>query len=181
IPRQPPLPVLPWHLPSSSGRPIGLSLEVIRALAPSAFAIAMLGAIESLLSAVVADGMTGKKHDPDVELIAQGVGNLAAPFFGGIATTRAPARTAAHIPSGARSPLSAVFHSVFVLASVLIFAPVLGYLPMASMAALLILVAWNMGEWRHFAHLLRHAPRSDILVLVICFALTIVFDMVVSV
>jgi len=181
IPRQPPLPVLPWHLPAANGHPIGLSLDVVRALAPSAFAIAMLGAIESLLSAVVADGMTGKKHDPDVELIAQGVGNLAAPFFGGIAATGALARTAANVRSGARSPLAAVAHALFVLASVLLLAPVLGYLPMASMAALLILVAWNMGEWRHFVHLLRHAPRSDIAVLLTCFALTIVFDMVVSV
>ena len=181
IPRQPPSFVLPWHLPSANGQPIGLSLDVIRALAPSAFAIAMLGAIESLLSAVVADGMTGNKHDPDVELIAQGVGNVVVPFFGGIAATGALARTAANVRSGARSPLSAVCHSVFVLASVLLLAPVLGFLPMASMAALLILVAWNMGEWRHFLHLLRHAPKSDIVVLLACFALTIVFDMVVSV
>jgi len=181
IPRQPPSFVLPWHLPAANGQPIGLSLDLIRALAPSAFAIAMLGAIESLLSAVVADGMTGNKHDPDVELIAQGVGNVVVPFFGGIAATGALARTAANVRSGARSPLSAVCHSVVVLASVLLLAPVLGYLPMASMAALLLLVAWNMGEWRHFVHLLRHAPKSDIVVLVSCFALTIVFDMVVSV
>jgi SulP family sulfate permease len=181
IPRQAPLPLLPWHLPSANGQPVGLSFEVIRALAPSAFAIAMLGAIESLLSAVVADGMTGNKHDPDAELIAQGVGNLVVPFFGGVAATGALARTAANVRSGARSPLAAVCHSAFVLFAVLLFAPVLGYLPMASMAALLILVAWNMGEWRHFAHLLRAAPRSDILVLLVCFALTIVFDMVVSV
>ena len=181
IPRQPPSFVLPWHLPGADGHPIGLSLELIRALAPSAFAIAMLGAIESLLSAVVADGMTGNKHDPDVELVAQGVGNVVVPFFGGIAATGALARTAANVRSGARSPLAAVFHSAFVLAAVLLLAPVLGYLPMASMAALLLLVAWNMGEWRHFVHLLRHAPKSDIVVLVSCFALTIVFDMVISV
>ena len=181
IPRQPPSFVLPWYLPAANGQPIGLGLEILRALAPSAFAIAMLGAIESLLSAVVADGMTGHKHDPDVELIAQGVGNFVVPFFGGIAATGALARTAANVRSGARSPLSAVCHSLFVLASVMLLAPVLGYLPMASMAALLILVAWNMGEWRHFFHLLRHAPRSDVAVLVSCFALTIVFDMVVSV
>ena len=141
----------------------------------------MLGAIESLLSAVVADGMTGNKHDPDVELVAQGVGNVVVPFFGGIAATGALARTAANVRSGARSPVAAVCHSAFVLAAVLLLAPVLGYLPMASMAALLILVAWNMGEWRHFFHLLRHAPRSDVAVLVSCFGLTIVFDMVVSV
>jgi SulP family sulfate permease len=181
IPRQPPSFVLPWNLPGADGRPVGLSLEIIRALAPSAFAIAMLGAIESLLSAVVADGMTGNKHDPDVELVAQGVGNVVVPFFGGIAATGALARTAANVRSGARSPLAAAFHAAFVLAAVLLLAPVLGYLPMASMAALLLLVAWNMGEWRHFVHLLRHAPKSDIVVLVSCFALTIVFDMVISV
>ena len=181
IPQGAPVPLLPWHLPSASGQPIGLSFELIRALAPSAFAIAILGAIESLLSAVVADGMTGHKHDPDAELIAQGVGNLVVPFFGGIAATGALARTAANVRSGARSPLAAVCHSAFVLLAVLLFAPVLGYLPMASMAALLILVAWNMGEWRHFANLLRSAPRSDVVVLLVCFALTIVFDMVVSV
>jgi SulP family sulfate permease len=106
---------------------------------------------------------------------------VVVPFFGGIAATGALARTAANVRSGARSPLAAVCHSVFVFASVLLLAPVLGYLPMASMAALLILVAWNMGEWRHFVHLLRHAPKSDIVVLLACFALTIVFDMVVSV
>jgi sulfate permease, SulP family len=181
IPRRPPLPVLPWRLGSATGQPLHLSLDLVRALAPAAFAIAMLGAIESLLSAVVADGMTGNKHDPDAELIAQGVGNLVVPFFGGIPATGALARTAANVRSGARSPLSAVCHSVFVLAAVLLLAPVLGYLPMASMAALLLVVAWNMGEWRHFAHMLRRAPRSDIVVLLACFGLTIVFDMVVSV
>jgi SulP family sulfate permease len=181
IPQGAPLPLLPWHLPSASGQPIGLTFELIRSLAPSAFAIAMLGAIESLLSAVVADGMTGTKHDPDAELIAQGVGNLVVPFFGGIAATGALARTAANVRSGARSPLAAVCHSAFVLLAVLVAAPVLGYLPMASMAALLILVAWNMGEWGHFVNLVRSAPRSDVLVLLVCFGLTIVFDMVVSV
>ena len=181
IPRGAPLPVWPWHLPAANGQAIGLGFDLIRALAPSAFAIAMLGAIESLLSAVVADGMTGNKHDPDAELIAQGVGNLVVPFFGGIAATGALARTAANVRSGARSPLAAVCHSAFVLLAVLVAAPVLGYLPMASMAALLILVAWNMGEWRHFVNLVRSAPRSDVLVLLVCFGLTVVFDMVVAV
>jgi SulP family sulfate permease len=181
IPRTPPLPVLPWQLPSATGAPIGLSLQLVRDLAPSAFAIAMLGAIESLLSAVVADGMTGNKHDPDAELIAQGAGNIVAPFFGGVAATGALARTATNVRGGARSPLSAVFHSVFVLAAVLLLAPVLGFLPMASLAALLLVVAWNMGEWKHFAHMVRVAPRSDVAVLLTCFFLTIVFDMVVSV
>ena len=181
IPQLPPLPVLPWVLPGPDGRPLGLSLDLLRDLAPSAFAIAMLGAIESLLSAVVADGMTGGSHDPDAELMAQGTGNLIAPFFGGIAATGALARTATNIRSGARSPLAAIFHAAFVLLAVLALAPVLGYLPMASLAALLLIVAWNMSEIKHFVHALRVAPKSDVLVLVTCFTLTVVFDMVVSV
>ncbi len=181
IPQLPPQPVLPWHLPGPDGKPIGLSFGLIRALVPSAFAIAMLGAIESLLSAVVADGMTGGSHDPDAELVAQGVGNLVAPFFGGIAATGALARTATNIRSGARSPLAAIFHSAFVLLAVLLFAPVLDYLPMASLAALLLIVAWNMSEVKHFAHALRVAPRSDVIVLLTCFGLTVIFDMVISV
>jgi SulP family sulfate permease len=181
IPQLPPLPVLPWHLPGADGKPLGLSFNLLRELAPPAFAIAMLGAIESLLSAVVADGMTGGSHDPDAELLAQGMGNLIAPFFGGIAATGAIARTATNVRSGARSPLAAIFHSAFVLLSVLALAPVLGYLPMASLAALLLIVAWNMSEVKHFLHALRVAPRSDVLVLLICFLLTVVFDMVVSV
>jgi SulP family sulfate permease len=181
IPQLPPLPVLPWHLPGADGKPLGLSFDLLRELAPPAFAIAMLGAIESLLSAVVADGMTGGSHDPDAELLAQGMGNLIAPFFGGIAATGAIARTATNVRSGARSPLAAIFHSAFVLLSVLALAPVLGYLPMASLAALLLIVAWNMSEVKHFLHALRVAPRSDVLVLLTCFLLTVVFDMVVSV
>jgi len=141
----------------------------------------MLGAIESLLSATVADGMTGDKHDSDAELVGQGLANIVAPFFGGIAATGAIARTATNIRSGARSPLSAVFHSFFVLAAVLLLAPWLGYLPMASLAALLLMVAWRMSDSQHFAHLLRVAPRSDVAVLLTCFTLTVVFDMVVSV
>jgi SulP family sulfate permease len=181
IPQLPPLPGLPWHLPGADGKPIGLSFGLIRELVPSAFAIAMLGAIESLLSAVVADGMTGGSHDPDAELVAQGIGNIVAPFFGGIAATGALARTATNVRSGARSPLAAIFHSLFVLLAVLILAPVLNYLPMASLAALLLIVAWNMSEAKHFAHALRVAPRSDVFVLLTCFGLTVVFDMVISV
>lgn len=181
IPQLPPLPVLPWHLPGPAGQPVGLSFGLIRALIPSAFAIAMLGAIESLLSAVVADGMTGGSHDPDAELVAQGAGNIVAPFFGGIAATGALARTATNVRSGARSPLATIFHSVFVLLSVLLLAPVLNYLPMASLAALLLIVAWNMSEAKHFVHALKVAPRSDVIVLLTCFGLTVIFDMVVSV
>jgi SulP family sulfate permease len=181
IPQQAPLPVLPWRLPGPGGAPLDLSLDLIRALLPSAFAIAMLGAIESLLSAVVADGMAGGSHDPDAELVAQGVGNIVGPFFGGFAATGAIARTATNVRAGARSPLAAVFHALFVLLAVLLLAPALGYLPMAALAAQLLVVAWNMSEVRHFAHALRVAPKSDVLVLLTCFGLTVVFDMVVAV
>jgi SulP family sulfate permease len=181
IPHGPPLPVLPWHLAGPGGQPLGLSFEMVAALAPKAIAIAMLGAIESLLCAVVADGMAGTKHDPDAELMGQGIGNIVAPFFGGIAATGAIARTATNIRSGGRTPLAAVMHALFVLAGVVVLAPVLGHLPMAAMAALLLLVAWNMSEVRHFRHILRVAPRSDVLVLLTCFSLTVLFDMVLSV
>jgi SulP family sulfate permease len=181
IPPQAPALMLPWSLPAPDAAQAGLSIGLARALLPAAFAIAMLGAMESLLSAVVADGMTGRKHDPDAELVAQGVGNLVAPFFGGFAATGAIARTATNIRSGARSPLAAIVHSAFVLLAVLALAPALGYLPMASLAALLLLVAWNMSERRHFTFVLRAAPRSDVAVLLVCFGLTVVFDMVVSI
>ncbi|MBI1373504.1 MAG: C4-dicarboxylic acid transporter DauA [Phycisphaera sp.] len=171
----------PWSWGGPGGAPLELSWSLVRDLIPSATAIAMLGAIESLLSAVVADGMTGAQHDPDAELVAQGVGNLAAPLMGGIAATGAIARTALNIRSGGRSPVAAAVHAVFVLLAVILLAPLLGYLPMAAMAALLIIVAWNMSEARHFVHTCRVAPRSDILVLVTCFALTVIFDMVVAV
>ncbi len=181
IPRLPPLPVLPWHLPDAGGQPIGLSFGLLRMLLPSAFAIAVLGAIESLLSAVVADGMIHGKHDPDEELMAQGVGNLVAPFFGGIAATGAIARTATNARAGARSPIAAVFHSVVVLAAVLLLAPVLGFLPMASLAALLLLTAWNMSEAGVVVRMARIAPKSDTAVLLTCLLLTVLFDMVVAV
>jgi SulP family sulfate permease len=177
----PPQPVLPWKMPGPGGEPLVLGYALIRALAPAAFAIAMLGAIESLLSAVVADGMTGHRHDSDAELVAQGIGNIVAPFFGGFAATGALARTAANVRAGARSPLAAVLHSVFLLVAVVAVAPLLGYLPMASLAALLLVVAWNMADWRHVFHTVGRAPRSDVAVMLSCFALTVVFDMVVAV
>lgn len=174
IPPLPPTPMLPW---SASG----LSVGALSALGSAAFAIAMLGAIESLLSAVIADGMTGKKHDPDAELIGLGLGNIVAPFFGGIAATGALARTATNVRAGARSPIASLTHAVVVLLAVLLFAPLLAYVPMASLAALLLLVAWNMSERRHFITIVRIAPKSDVLVLVTCFGLTILFDMIVAV
>jgi SulP family sulfate permease len=181
IPRTPPSFAMPWSWPGPDGQPLEPSLGLLRQLLGPAFAIATLGAIESLLCAVVADGMAGTKHDSDVELFAQGVGNLVAPLFGGIAATGAIARTATGIRAGSRSPISAVIHAIFVLAAVLLLAPLLGFLPMASLAALLLVVAWNMSDVRHFAHIVRVAPRSDLLVLLTCFSLTVVFDMVVAV
>lgn len=181
IPPFPPQFVLPWQLPGPDGQPLGLSLGLVKDLLGPAMAIAVLGAIESLLCAVVADGMTGTKHDPDAELIGQGIGNVVAPFFGGIAATGALARTAANIRAGARGPLAAVFHALFILLVLLVLAPLLGYLPMAALAALLLLVAWNMSELKHFRHILKIAPGSDILVLLVCFGLTVVFDMVIAI
>ena len=181
IPQLPPMPALPWNFGGPDGQPLELSWELFRQLGPSAFAIAMLGAIESLLSAVVADGMAGTKHAPASELLAQGAGNLIAPFFGGFAATGAIARTATNIRAGGRSPVAGIVHALFVLAAVLLLAPWLSYLPMASLAALLLLVAWNMSEAKHFVHVLKVAPKSDAAVLLACFGLTIFFDMVVGV
>jgi SulP family sulfate permease len=181
IPRLPPLPTLPWSAGGAGGAAFELDLATVHALLPGAFAIAMLGAIESLLSAVVADGMARTRHDPDAELLALGMGNVVAPFFGGIAATGAIARTATNVRAGARSPLSAVVHALTVLAAVLAAAPLLGYLPMSALAALLLLVAWNMSDAKHFGHIVRVAPRSDVAVLLACFGLTVAFDMVVGV
>lgn len=181
IPRALPSLVLPWNAPGPDGQPLGLSLTVVRNLLPSAFTIAMLAAIESLLSAVVADGMARTRHDPDSELMALGVGNLLTPFFGGIPATGAMARTASNFKFGGRSPLSAMTHAVTVLLAIVLLAPALAYLPMASLAALLLLVAWNMSEIEHFMHTIKVAPKSDVAVLLTCFFLTVVFDMVIAV
>jgi SulP family sulfate permease len=175
IPPLPPLPILPW------GDHGAMSFAKIRELLSPALAIAMLGAIESLLSAVIADAMTGKKHEPNAELVGLGIGNLVAPFFGGIAATGALARTATNIRAGATSPIAAVVHSFTVLAAVLVAAPLVAYVPMAALAALLLLVAWNMCDINHFGHMLRVAPRSDVAVLLTCFVLTVAFDMVVAI
>ena len=174
IPALPPLPMLPW---GAGPLPLGAISE----LGSAAFAIAMLGAIESLLSAVIADGMTGTRHDPDAELIGLGLGNIITPFFGGIAATGALARTATNVRSGARSPISSVVHALVVLSAVLLLAPLVAYVPMASLAALLLLVAWNMSELKHAFYVIKVAPKSDVGVLLICFFLTVFFDMVVAV
>ena len=178
IPPLPPLPVVPWQM---EGDADARAYQMIRELLPAAFAIAMLGAIESLMSAVVADGMSGTQHDPNSELIALGIANIVCPFFGGIAATGALARTATNIRAGARSPIAAVVHAVFVLACTIVLAPLVAYLPMAALAGLLIVVARNMSEARHFVRLTRIAPRSDVMVMLTCFVLTVAFDMVIAV
>jgi sulfate permease, SulP family len=171
----------PWQLPGPGGAPLHLSLDLLRELMGPAFAIAMLGSIESLLCAVIADGMTGKKHDPDAELVAQGLGNVIAPLFGGIPATGALARTAASIRAGARSPVASFAHGLFVLAAMLTLAPLLSWLPMCGLAALLLKVAWNMSERRNFVRIVRVAPRGDVMLLLVCFGLTVLFDMVVAI
>lgn len=181
IPQVPPLPGWPWSAPGPGGQPFRLNLETLRLLFPSAFAIAMLGAIESLLSAVVADGMAGTRHDPDAELFGLGVANVITPFFGGIPATGAIARTAANFRYGGRTPVASMVHAVTILLAILVLAPFLKYLPMASLAALLLVVAWNISEVEHVIHTLKTAPRSDALVLLTCFGLTVVFDMVIAV
>jgi SulP family sulfate permease len=181
VPRLPPIPMLPWNAPGPNGQPLVFGFATLRLLLPGAFAVAMLGAIESLLSAVVADGMAGTRHDPDGELLALGVGNLVVPFFGGIPATGALARTATNVRYGARSPLAAATHAVTVLVAVLTLAPLIGTLPMSALAALLLMVAWNMADAELFFHIVRVAPRSDVAVLLICYTLTVTFDMVVAV
>ncbi|MGD9888337.1 MAG: C4-dicarboxylic acid transporter DauA [Halothiobacillaceae bacterium] len=176
----PPL-VMPWNMPNASGEPIGFSWVLLRDLLMPALTLALLGAIESLLCAVVADGMTHTRHDPDAELVGQGIGNLVVPFFGGITATAAIARTAANVRSGARSPLAAVFNALVVLLALVLFAPLLAHVPMATLAAMLLMVAWGLSEAPHFVRTLRVAPRTDVALLLTCFGLTIFVDMVAAV
>ncbi|MFD3237749.1 C4-dicarboxylic acid transporter DauA [Rahnella perminowiae] len=168
---------LPWTQNGGGG----LSWTLVQALLPAAFSMAMLGAIESLLCAVVLDGMTGKKHHSDNELIGQGIGNMISPFFGGITATAAIARSAANVRAGATSPVSAIIHSLLVILALLILAPLLSWLPLAAMAALLLMVAWNMSEAHKVVDLLRRAPKDDILVMLTCMSLTVLFDMVIAI
>lgn len=173
--------IWPWLQPGPNGSVLEWNFATLKSLLPAAFSMAMLGAIESLLCAVVLDGMTGRRHQANGELLGQGIGNVLVPFFGGITATAAIARSAANFRSGAESPVSAVIHALVVAAGLLILAPVLAYLPMASMAAMLMMVAWNMSEAHKVTHLLRKAPRGDILVLLLCLSLTVLFDMVIAI
>lgn len=180
FPPLPPWPGVPWHA-AAGAAPFHLDYDTLRLLLPSAFAIAMLGAIESLVTATIADGMCGSKHDPNAELIGLGIANAVVPFFGGIPATGGIMRTATNIRAGARSPLAAVIHAVFLLACTIALAPLAAYIPMAALAALLLVVAKNVAEARHFVRLLRVAPRSDVLVLLTCFILTVAFDLIIAV
>ncbi len=154
--------------------------QMINLIGP-AFTIAMLGSIEALLSAVVADGMSGTKHDSNQELIGQGVANMVAPFFGGFAATGAIARTATNIRNGATSPLAGITLALTLIAVLLFLAPLASGIPLAVLAAILFIVAWNMSEAKHFAHLLKTAPLADRIILVITFVLTVFADLVVAV
>lgn len=154
---------------------------MVKDLLAAAFAMAMLGAIESLLCAVVLDGMTGRRHSANSELLGQGIGNLITPFFGGITATAAIARSAANVRAGAQSPLAAMIHALVVLLALLVLSKWLAYLPMAAMAALLLVVAWNMSDAAKALHLINTAPRSDIWVFTVCFSFTVLFDMVVAI
>ena len=151
----------------------------LRELLPSALTIAFLAGVESLLSAMVADGMTGRRHRSNVELVAQGIANTASALFGGMPATGAIARTATNIRSGARSPVAGMLHAVFVLAFMLVAAPLASFVPLASLAAVLVVVAWNMSEIGKFKHQLR-APMGDRVVLVLTFALTVLVDLTVG-
>jgi SulP family sulfate permease len=173
--------VLPWNLPDSSGALINWNWQTISALLPIAFTMAMLCAIESLLCAVVLDEMTGYKHHSNSELIGQGLGNIIAPFFGGISATAAIARSAANVRSGATSPIAAIIHSVVVLVVLLSLAPILSLLPLAAMASLLLIVAWNMSAAPRVVYILKRAPKDDIIVMILCMSLTVLFDMVVAI
>jgi SulP family sulfate permease len=173
--------VLPWNWPGADGQAMQLSLATFKTLLGAAFAIAVLGALESLLCALVSDGMSGHHHNSDSELIGQGIGNIAVAFFGGIPATAAIARTATNVRSGGTTPLAAIVHGITVLLAMLIFAKWLAYIPMSSMAAVLIVVAWNMSEARHAVRIVQKAPRSDAIVYLACFILTVFVDMQIAI
>ncbi|NRQ41628.1 C4-dicarboxylic acid transporter DauA [Rheinheimera sp. YQF-2] len=171
----------PWLRPGPDGQMLTFSWQLAKDLLAAAFAMAMLGAIESLLCAVVLDGMSGRRHSANSELFGQGIGNIIAPFFGGITATAALARSSANFKAGAQSPIAAMVHALVLLLGLVLLAALLSYVPMAALAALLIMVAWNMSEAPKALHLLKTAPRSDIWVFLTCFSLTVLFDMVIAI
>ncbi len=172
---------IPAGLPSVDLSGFEISGERILALLPDAVTIAILAAIESLLSCVVADGMTGSKHNPNAELIGQGFGNIASVFFGGIPATGAIARTAANIKNGGRTPIAGMVHALVLLLVLLVLMPYAGLIPMPTIAAILFVVAYNMSEWRKFVKTCKTAHWTDIAVLVVTFLFTVIFDLVVAI
>ena len=163
-----------FHMPA-------IRFSTISASVSNAFTIAVLAAIESLLSCVVADGMINSKHRSDMELVAQGAGNIASALFGGIPATGAIARTAAIIKNGGRTPIAGMVHSVTLIIVLVVLMPYAGMIPMPTIAAILFIVAYNMCQWRTFRDLVKTAPKSDILVLIVTFVLTVIFDLVVAI
>ena len=156
-------------------------LHLIKGIIPDAFTIAILAAIESLLSCVVADSMVNSKHRSNMELVAQGIGNIGSSLFGGIPATGAIARTAANVKSGGRTPIAGMVHAVVLLLVLVVLMPYASWIPMPTIAAILIMVAYNMSGWREIVTLLKSAPKSDILVLLLTFFLTVIFDLVVAI
>ena len=158
-----------------------LSLNIIQNALPNALTIAVLAAIESLLSCVVADGMINGKHRSDMELVAQGAGNIASALFGGIPATGAIARTAANIKNGGKTPIAGMVHSITLVIVLVVLMPYAGMIPMPTIATILFIVAYNMCQWRTFLNLVKTAPKSDVIVLVTSFVLTVIFDLVVAI
>ncbi len=168
------------HLPEFDMKEGETFFSMISTLFPAAFTIAMLGAIESLLSAMVADGVIGDKHNSNTELIGQGIANVVVPFFGGIPATGAIARTMANINNGGRTPVAGIVHAIVLLLVLLFLGSLVGYIPMPCLAAVLIMVSYNMSGWRTFRALMRN-PKSDVAVLITTFILTVVFDLTIAI
>lgn len=171
---------IPTALPSFTLPKIAFTLELVRDLLPEALTIAFLAGIESLLTCVVVDGMTGDKHNSNVELMAQGAGNIASVLFGGIPATGAIARTVTNIRSGGCTPIAGLVHAGVLVCFILVLAPLASYIPLASLAAVLIVVSWDMSDLRRFFHLF-HAPKPDVAVMCLTFALTVIVDLTVAV
>ena len=172
---------IPSGLPKVDFGGMDLSLSKISAVLPDAFTIAILAAIESLLSCVVADSMVNSRHNSNAELVGQGIGNIASVIFGGIPATGAIARTAANAKNGGRTPVAGMVHAIVLLLVLLFLMPYAGLIPMPTIAAILFMVAYNMSEWKKFVSIVKKAPKSDILILIVTFVLTVVFDLVVAI
>ncbi|MBR3932490.1 MAG: sulfate permease [Clostridia bacterium] len=172
---------IPKGLPKVDFGGMDFSFDKIMAVFPNAFTIAILAAIESLLSCVVADSMVNSKHNSNMELVAQGAGNIASVLFGGIPATGAIARTAANAKNGGKTPIAGMVHSVVLLLVLLFLMPYAALIPMPAIAAILFMVAYNMSEWQKFVSVIKSAPKSDTIVMVVTFVLTVVFDLVIAI